>query len=643
MSADAPERPPEPEIPETPDNDPSQGDDEPGHTTMEDIDAADSSRGGAEGEKVSDGAPDDLEVPVDGDQGTGIPGAEADGDGAREESAEPIDSGSSDHNELGHTTAGDIDAVGDADEDAHDGDAGSRPLKSEDSLSAPADGGAAIGVDLGDPCSQGKRSAESKGAGEEHPHTAETAVDEELAAPEKGGEATPRDGDGDVTGTTAEPNGSYGDTEESADRRGPDEREDDGSADVRGRDSSAEDSHGEKTPTAGEAEADGAAPVEQTGSADMAGGAGKRADPLDDGKIAGRLKQSNSGLITGDSALTEPHDGSQGASASVQVEEEAHTSTRTLESEDAERLAEAGEPNDAPGPFKVTELEEPLDAGAPMETAVSDEAPLRSDGDGVAEYRAREQSAPTEVPVPAADLEADPALDAISDDGTFADVPDSRPEAASIYDAPEADGKPPEAGNGAGASDSASPVGAESSLDSQFVDGRIKELDDRQGGEGHAPGRHLYPDAQALQDRLGTPKLDSSGNPRLNSAGHVKSEKNIDPLNGKRVDAVTGRKHRVGSYATRFDHAEDMVKADQYFRDEIQRTGEPPNTELPIEDVLGPEGHERFTGFYRSPVNLNEFLPVDFEGGTIRAVYRFENGDWKLTTMYANPAPGRHP
>lgn len=119
MSADASERLPEPEIPKTPDNDSSQGDDEPGHTTMEDIDSADPSRDGTEGERASDGAPEDLEAPVDGDQGAGMPGAEVDGDGAPEESAEPIDNGSSDHDESGHATAGDMDAIGDDYNDAH--------------------------------------------------------------------------------------------------------------------------------------------------------------------------------------------------------------------------------------------------------------------------------------------------------------------------------------------------------------------------------------------------------------------------------------------------------------------------------------------------------------------------------------------
>lgn len=184
-------------------------------------------------------------------------------------------------------------------------------------------------------------------------------------------------------------------------------------------------------------------------------------------------------------------------------------------------------------------------------------------------------------------------------------------------------------------------------LDPKIVDDRIKELDDRQGGEGHAPGRHLYPDDQALQARLGTVLTDSSGAPKIygsNSdyAGLLKSENNIDPLTGTTVDGVHGGVHRVGPYATKFDNPEDMVRADQYFRDEIARTGEPPGS-TPIEQVLGAEGHERLSGYYRNPANHSEFLPVDFEGGTVLPVYRFHDGKWNLHTMFSNPAPGRHP
>ncbi|MEU8650289.1 hypothetical protein [Streptomyces sp. NPDC048737] len=190
-------------------------------------------------------------------------------------------------------------------------------------------------------------------------------------------------------------------------------------------------------------------------------------------------------------------------------------------------------------------------------------------------------------------------------------------------------------------------TGVHSQLDPQAVDQRINELDDRQGGEGHAPGRHLYPDDQALRDRLGTVALDSHGQPKLTGPnsefpGLLKSENNVDPLTGTTVDGVTGNVHRVGPFATRFDNAEDMVTADQYFRDHIARTGTPP-TETPIDQVLGPDAHERFTGYYRNPSNTSEFLPVDFQGGTIKPIYKYINNKWELTTMYANPARGRHP
>ncbi|MEE1844070.1 hypothetical protein [Streptomyces sp. JV190] len=185
-------------------------------------------------------------------------------------------------------------------------------------------------------------------------------------------------------------------------------------------------------------------------------------------------------------------------------------------------------------------------------------------------------------------------------------------------------------------------------MDPEAVDERITELDDRKGGQGHAPGRHLYPNEQVLTDRLGTVLRDNNGAPKLygpnsNYPGLVKSENNVDPLTGTTVDGVTGGTHRVGAFATRFDNAEDMVRADAYFREEMARTGSEP-METPISDVLGPDAEKRFTGYYRDPANLNEFKPVDFEGGTIVPVYRLlPDGQYRLHTMFANPARGRHP
>ncbi|WP_125263291.1 hypothetical protein [Streptomyces alboflavus] len=184
-------------------------------------------------------------------------------------------------------------------------------------------------------------------------------------------------------------------------------------------------------------------------------------------------------------------------------------------------------------------------------------------------------------------------------------------------------------------------------LDPTIVDGHIRRLDELQGGEGHAPGRHLYPDDDVLRDRLGTVLTDRNGAPKVYGpdspyTGLLKSENNIDPLTGTTVDGISGRAHRVGPFATRFDNAEDMVVADTYFRSEIARTGSPP-AEVPIDRILGDEGHKQFTGYYRDPADASQFRPVDFEGGTIKPVYRQVDGSWKLITMYPNPAAGRYP
>ncbi|MFD7628293.1 hypothetical protein ACFV7Q_20010 [Streptomyces sp. NPDC059851] len=83
--------------------------------------------------------------------------------------------------------------------------------------------------------------------------------------------------------------------------------------------------------------------------------------------------------------------------------------------------------------------------------------------------------------------------------------------------------------------------------------------------------------------------------------------------------------------------AEDMVRADAYFRDEFARTGEMPK-ETSIEDILGSEARDRFSSYYRDPNNLSEFKPVDFEDGSIVPV-RIHDGKLTLHAMFANPSP----
>lgn len=164
--------------------------------------------------------------------------------------------------------------------------------------------------------------------------------------------------------------------------------------------------------------------------------------------------------------------------------------------------------------------------------------------------------------------------------------------------------------------------------------------------EGHAPGRHLDPDEQALKDRLGTTKTNPDGTPKLKTAGpnvgHVASENFVDPLTGTTTDAVTGNAHLCGPYATKFNNPEDMARADDYFRKQLAAGTLPGPT--PISDILGPTGHHDLTGVYKDPTDPSKYLPVDFEGGTVRPVYRPDgSGGFKLHTMFPEPAPGKHP
>ncbi|MFJ8163421.1 hypothetical protein ACIRBY_21210 [Streptomyces sp. NPDC096136] len=182
--------------------------------------------------------------------------------------------------------------------------------------------------------------------------------------------------------------------------------------------------------------------------------------------------------------------------------------------------------------------------------------------------------------------------------------------------------------------------------DPEFVKQRIDELDDRKGGEGHAPGRHLEVSEDQLKDRLGKPIMED-GSPKLYGpasqyAGHMKLEDQKDPLTNSTVDGVHGGVHRCGPYATKFENPEDLVTVDEYCRQYIADNGMPPDR-VPIEDVLGKDGHERCNGYYLDPSDPDTALKVDFEGGFIKPVYQPHDGEWRLHTMYPNPAPMRHP
>ncbi|MEV6601722.1 hypothetical protein AB0M36_33440 [Actinoplanes sp. NPDC051346] len=165
---------------------------------------------------------------------------------------------------------------------------------------------------------------------------------------------------------------------------------------------------------------------------------------------------------------------------------------------------------------------------------------------------------------------------------------------------------------------------------------RLNEL----RAQGHGPQRHHDPTDEQLAARMGDPILDpQTGEPLLKDNGHVQAQNKIDPMTGTTVDGVHGGVHRCGDYATRIDSPEDYVAADRYMREQIGETG-PAAARRPISEVLGPDAHERMTGYFHDPDAPGQLKRVDFTGGTIFALYEpLPNGDLKLRTLYVEPAP----
>lgn len=176
----------------------------------------------------------------------------------------------------------------------------------------------------------------------------------------------------------------------------------------------------------------------------------------------------------------------------------------------------------------------------------------------------------------------------------------------------------------------------------QQISGRIDEL--RNDGIGaHGPQRHLDVSDTQLQQRLGTPLLNPDGTPKLNAEGFVKATDKIDPMTGTTTDAVTGGQHRVGPLATKFDSAADYAHVEGILRTQADVTGSG-RQEVPIEDLLGPGGHSRMTGYYIDPSSPGNYRQVNFGGGSITAFYRYDMfGKPHLYTMYPEPAPGINP
>jgi hypothetical protein len=158
--------------------------------------------------------------------------------------------------------------------------------------------------------------------------------------------------------------------------------------------------------------------------------------------------------------------------------------------------------------------------------------------------------------------------------------------------------------------------------------------------EGHGPQRHHDPTDEQLAARVGTPKIDASTGEVVRKAnGLVASENHIDPMTGTTTDGVLGDVHRCGDYATRFDYAEDFAAADRYMRQIASDNGEAA-VRAPISEVLGPDAHERLTGVLHDPDNPAQLRSVDFQDGTIVAIYqRDASGALTLYTMYPDPVP----
>ncbi|MFJ3974726.1 hypothetical protein [Streptomyces sp. NPDC090021] len=175
--------------------------------------------------------------------------------------------------------------------------------------------------------------------------------------------------------------------------------------------------------------------------------------------------------------------------------------------------------------------------------------------------------------------------------------------------------------------------------------------------QGHGPQRHLFPDTAALKARKGRPKFHDGdrSNPKLRNSGHVSTKLHVDPACDKgtcvrevRLNGGT-KKHSCGDYATKFHHAADFVRAEEFLRERALNTGIG-DPEASIEEIFGPGDHSgRFEGYYVDPANPLDadesvnLLPVDFRDGYITAFYEHTPDGFTLTTMYPSPHPGRHP
>ncbi|GAA3082981.1 hypothetical protein GCM10020000_81310 [Streptomyces olivoverticillatus] len=228
-------------------------------------------------------------------------------------------------------------------------------------------------------------------------------------------------------------------------------------------------------------------------------------------------------------------------------------------------------------------------------------------------------------------------------------------ESSAGTDEPGDDGEPGEQEAGAGEDgedgeeESESTEGGDDEDDAERkaeTDVKIAEFE----SQGHGPQRHLHPSTEALKARKGEPKVDDNGDVKFKGNGHVETKRHVNPETGRVNDVKANggtRPHGCGDYATKFESAEDYVKAEQYLREKAERTGKP-KVNATVEEIFGPGDHsDKFEGYYVDPTNPKNkdgtvnHLPVDFREGRIVAEFNESTGG--LHTMYPDPRAGRHP
>jgi hypothetical protein len=150
--------------------------------------------------------------------------------------------------------------------------------------------------------------------------------------------------------------------------------------------------------------------------------------------------------------------------------------------------------------------------------------------------------------------------------------------------------------------------------------------------EGHGVARHYDITDQQMKDRLGTPKVDAHGDVILKN-GFVKSENHIDPQTGTTWQ-LDGKPHYSGPIVTRFESAEDYVKAEAYLREQGRDRRDPVVIDT-ISNILGKDGEQRMAGLYLDPASPDQYREdVDFTDGEILALYDYDDGKIAQVTMY---------